>query len=85
MSLDENLSDLVRHREEFEERSAFAYSILEDDEVVGCLYIDADETSDALVMSWVRADRAELDPRVRRWVSEWLATEWPFDELTYEA
>ncbi|MFJ7780509.1 N-acetyltransferase [Streptomyces yangpuensis] len=47
MSAEANLADLVRHAREFEERVAFAYSVLEPsdgdgagrDDVIGCLYV----------------------------------------------
>ncbi|MBK5266475.1 MAG: N-acetyltransferase [Acidimicrobiia bacterium] len=80
MTLEENLSDLNRHAKEFAERVAFAYSILDGDDVVGCLYIkptDMDD-HDVEVKSWVRASRAELDRVVWEAVSDWLATVWPF-------
>ncbi len=80
MTLEENLSDLNRHAKEFAERLAFAYSIIDGAEVVGCLYIKRTdiEGHDAEVKSWVRASRAELDRVVWEAVSEWLATVWPF-------
>jgi hypothetical protein len=56
--------------------------VLEDpDEVVGCLYVyPAKEDPERVrVSSWVRADRAGLDPVVHAAVSRWLAAEWPFD------
>ena len=84
MSLEANLDDLVRHRAEFDARREFAYSILVGDDVVGCLYIDPGKEADALVMSWVTEDRADLDPVMRRWVSDWLARDWPFGSVTYE-
>ena len=85
MSLEDNRSDLVRHADEFVRRERFAYSILDGDEVVGCLYIDPPTRSghDAEVLSWVRASRAELDEPVWRAVSDWLAERWPFENPYY--
>lgn len=85
MSLDDNLRDLVRHREEFDVREAFAYSILDGDEVIGCLYINPIEgrPGEAQVVSWVRASRAEMDRVVWESVSQWLAAEWPFARVDY--
>ena len=85
MSLAENLEDLVRHRAEFDAREEFAYSILDDDDVIGCLYIDptSEADYDAHVLSWVTESRAELDAEVWRFVSEWLATAWPFERVIY--
>jgi hypothetical protein len=85
MTLAENLGDLVEHAREFNAREGFTYSILDGDEVIGCLYIypDRNGDTDAHVRSWVRESRAELDPVVWRSVSEWLRTEWPFSDFVY--
>ncbi|MFG2337549.1 N-acetyltransferase [Streptomyces yangpuensis] len=82
-----NLADLVRHAREFEERVAFAYSVLEPadgdgrDDVIGCLYVHpAREAPDRIqVSSWVRADRAHLDAPLRDAVLTWLHAAWPFE------
>ena len=39
MTLEENLADLEGHARDFEERTGFTYSILDGDEVIGCVYI----------------------------------------------
>jgi hypothetical protein len=39
MTLAENHDDLERHAHDFRERSGFTYSILDGDEVIGCVYI----------------------------------------------
>lgn len=85
MPLSQNLTDLEKHAREFEERSAFTYSVLEGDEVIGCLYIYPDEKggTDAHVSSWVRESRAGMDTVVWQTVSEWLEREWPFREFRY--
>ncbi len=46
MTLDANLADLVRHAKDFEERSGFTYSMLDGDEVIGCLYIYPSQTAE---------------------------------------
>lgn len=85
MTLDENLADLVGHASEFDEREAFAYSILDGEDVVGCLYIVPPKRMghDAEVMSWVRESRADLDRVVWRAVSSWLEEAWPFERPYY--
>ncbi len=85
MSLEANRNDLVQHREEFDRREEFAYSILDGDDVVGCLYIDptTEPGFDAHVLTWVTASRADLDPVVWRFVSDWLAEVWPFETVIY--
>lgn len=85
MSLERNLTDLVRHADDFRRRKGFTYSVLVGDEVVGCVYIYPvrDEPAVAQVHSWVRADRAELDEPLYEAVSAWLAARWSFSEVRY--
>jgi len=87
MTLEENLGDLERHARDFEQRTGFTYTVLAPaaDDVIGCVYIypDREGIADARVRSWVRADRAELDLPLRRAVSDWLATDWPFARVEY--
>jgi len=85
MSLSENLSDLEMHWKEFQERTAFTYSILDKEEVIGCVYIYPDEETDAdaHVRSWVCESRAALDVVVWRSLSDWLLADWPFTKLRY--
>ena len=86
MSLEENLADLERHAGDFAERTGFTYTVLDGDEVVGCVYVypDRDGEHDARVLSWVRASRADLDGPLRSAVAGWLAREWPFERPLYE-
>jgi hypothetical protein len=85
MSLQQNLGDLEGHAQDFRERTGFTYSILDGDEVIGCVYIYPAEAAgvDASVRSWVRASRADMDPAVWRQLSRWLATDWPFERVEY--
>jgi RimJ/RimL family protein N-acetyltransferase len=85
MSLDDNRKDLIGHARDFRDRVGFTYSILDGDEVIGCVYIypSPDEDYDAKVRSWVRASRAEMDTVVWLSLSTWLTTEWPFRRLDY--
>jgi hypothetical protein len=85
MTLEENLADLEGHRVEFEERSAFAYSVLDPatSDVVGCVYVNPAPSGDgAVVRSWVRASHAELDAPLREAVVSWLEHEWPLASVT---
>jgi hypothetical protein len=95
MGLAENLRDLERHAQDFAERRGFTYTVLSTGtgEVIGCVYIypprgerqggaSAGE-HDAAVSSWVRADRAELDPVLYHTVRAWLERDWPFHSLEY--
>ena len=85
MTLERNLADLVRHAKDFEDRTGFTYSILDGDEVIGCLYIYPSKTADADVSSWVRASRAEMDEVTWKAITNWLETDWPFETVNYGA
>ncbi len=83
MTLEANLTDLVRHAKDFENRSGFTYSILAGDDVIGCLYIYPSQTADASASSWVRATRAEMDLITWQAISTWLKADWPFTTIEY--
>jgi hypothetical protein len=86
-SIDDNLSDLQRHADDFAARSGFTYTVLDParGDVIGCVYIYPDKADehDAQVRSWVTKGRAELDEPLWRAVSDWLAEEWPFERVDY--
>jgi RimJ/RimL family protein N-acetyltransferase len=86
MSADQNLADLVRHARDFAARTGFTYSVLDGDEVIGCVYLYPanDGEHDVAAQSWVRASRAELDVVLWETVSSWLAGAWPFQRPLYE-
>jgi hypothetical protein len=95
MSLADNLRDLQRHARDFAERRGFTYTVLSTGtgEVVGCVYIYPPRSENpgtssagewpAAVSSWVRADRAALDPVLYRAVLAWLERHWPFHSIQY--
>lgn len=94
MSLTDNLRDLQRHARDFAERCGFTYTVLSagTGDVIGCVYIyprgsqgpdDGERRLHASVKSWVRADRAALDPAVHDAVVAWLERDWPFDSIEY--
>ncbi|MEA3501552.1 MAG: N-acetyltransferase [Actinomycetota bacterium] len=85
MSLGANLADLEQHARDFEARDGFTYSILDGNDVIGCVYIyPADEPAhDASVRSWVRVSRANMDTVVYRSLSAWIAEVWPFESPDY--
>ncbi|HSB86016.1 MAG TPA: hypothetical protein VLD86_06905 [Ilumatobacteraceae bacterium] len=80
MTLDQNLADLEQHGREFVAGEAFAYSVLNGDDVIGCVYIDPDVSgaAEAMVRSWVRASRAERDLDLAVAIDQWLREAWPF-------
>jgi len=87
-SIADNLRDLRRHADDFEQRRGFTYTVLDPAtaDVIGCVYIypSPDDPHRAAVQSWVRASRAELDVPLWRAVSAWLETTWPFERVTYD-
>ena len=86
MTLDENRADLERHQQEFTDRTAFTYTVLDpaDGDVIGCLYIYPPKDEPGVrVSSWVRADRAHLDVPLADAVAGWLRTAWPFAQVRY--
>lgn len=85
MSLEANLSDLVRHANDFANRTGFTYSVLDGDDVIGCIYIypTNEAAHDVSVASWVRQSRAEMDAVVWGAVSDWIKTRWPFEHPRY--
>ena len=87
MSLEDNLADLVRHADDFARRAGFSYSVLDGDEVIGCVYIYPSDAAghDASVQSWVRASRADMDMVLWRSMTKWLQSDWPFTSVDYAA
>jgi hypothetical protein len=84
MSIEDNLRDLRRHADDFRKRTGFTYSVMIDDDVVGCVYIyPAGRPGHAAVRSWVSQDRARLDEPLYELVHDWLRRDWPFAGLTY--
>lgn len=87
MTLAENRVDLERHARDFAERRGFTYTVREPGggDVIGCVYIYPlkGAAGVAVVSSWVRADRAELDVPLHSAVTEWLERDWPFPRFEY--
>jgi hypothetical protein len=85
MTLERNMEDLVRHARDFRERRGFTYSILEGDDVIGCIYIYPGRlpSHDAEISSWVRQSHADWDSAVREALAKWIDEEWPFANPLY--
>lgn len=85
MSLEDNLADLVRHADDFARRAGFTYSVLDGNEVIGCVYIYPTEAPDrdASVQSWVRVSHADTDVVLRNAMTAWLESDWPFENVDY--
>jgi len=86
MTLEANLDDLRRHRDDFERRRGFTYTVLDEHgDVIGCVYIypSHQPTAGADVASWVCAARRPLDRPLWHAVSNWLESSWPFTDVRY--
>ena len=85
MSLESNLEDLEMHARHFEQRSGFTYSVLDGDEIIGCVYIypATGPDHDASIRSWVRESRSEMDIPVCQAVGDWIQESWPFRSVVY--
>ncbi len=85
---EENLADLVRHRDRHGQGRDFAWTVLDPRDrsrVIGCVYIDPDTTGavQAVVRSWVIAERAALDAPLFRHIDAWVGVAWPFASYSY--
>jgi hypothetical protein len=85
MTLEENLTDLRRHADDFARRAGFTFTVLDpnDNDVIGCVYLypSRSENWDITVRSWVRADRASLDLPLADALASWLTTDWPWERV----
>ena len=88
LTLEQNLIDLGWHQKEFQDRSSFAYTVVDpadDGHVLGCAYIyPTDEPGfDAVAKCWVRREAAGLDRELYEGFRAWIEREWPFGRVTY--
>jgi hypothetical protein len=88
LSLEDDLIDLGWHHKEFRIRRSFAYTVMSPDEALclGCLYINPTTLPgyEAEAHCWIRASHAtELDTRLYRVMTEWIAADWPFGAVAY--
>lgn len=85
MSLAQNLSDLDAHALDFENREGFTYSIVDGSDVIGCMYLypSGAPGHDAGMKWWLTEDRATMAPVVGSILTNWLTTEWPFENPSF--
>jgi hypothetical protein len=85
MTLEENLSDLRAHADDFARPTGFTFTVLDpsDNDVIGCVYLypSRSDEYDVKVLSWVRADRASLDTPLADAVARWLEADWPWERV----
>jgi hypothetical protein len=90
MTLEQNLSDLEQHAQDFRDRVGFTYTVLDpvDRDVIGCVYLYPSPLDgvDVRARSWVRRTHADLDEPLRRAVRAWLdGPDWPFERIDFAA
>jgi hypothetical protein len=85
MTLEENLTDLRRHADDFARGAGFTFTVLDpgDNDVIGCVYLypSASDEWDVTAQSWVRADRSGLDVPLADAVARWLSSDWPWERV----
>ena len=86
-SKEQNREDLAKHYREFEEKVAFAYTLLNKEKnlCVGCLYIGATplQNHDARVDFWFRTSHRHLESDFFDELKIWLKTKWCFTKVVF--
>lgn len=88
-TIEENRQQLAIHEQQFDNRSAFVYTVISLDgaRVLGCVYITPDElmAQDAVVKYWVRSDLLDsgLPQSLATALRDWLKNEWPFHAVKF--
>jgi len=87
MSLEENVESLKVHKNEFESREAFAYSVFNQSKTkcLGSVYIDPSQSQhyDCEVYLWIRDDSLGLDKELYNVVLNWLSNDWPLSKVAF--
>ena len=87
MTLEENMADLKVHKQEFEAKIAFAYSVFNSskDKCLGSIYIDPSKSPDydCEVSFWIRDDSIALEKLLYQTILDWLQAEWPFSKVLF--
>lgn len=83
------MQDMLTEQARFENRESFAYGVLTPDgsRERGSVYVRPSKIDgyDAVVMLWVtKAENdAGFDAELYDWVQDWVAAEWPFQNVAY--
>ncbi|WOH35934.1 hypothetical protein RI844_11125 [Thalassotalea fonticola] len=87
MTIEENIASLKIHKQEFESRAAFAYSVFSrsQNKYLGSVYIDPSQSNkfDCEVYLWIRNDSLYLDKELYQTVLNWLQECWPFPKVAF--
>lgn len=87
MTLEESTASLKVHKQEFESRQAFAYSVFNKSKskCLGSVYIDPSDSENfqCVVHLWVRNDSIKFDNELFQTVRKWLCEEWHFSKVAF--
>jgi len=94
LTFEDDQIDLAWHQREFENRTSFAYTVmnLDESECLGCLYLyqpghrnESSKDADVDVSFWVtqRAYDQGLYKVLYETLDNWLKTTWPFKKIVY--
>lgn len=87
LTLEQDREDLTWHEGEFSRRTSFTYTVATPDETkcLGCVYIFPSPKTefDAIVFLWTSSEAANLDHELFETVQRWLASDWPFKNITF--
>jgi len=85
MSLEDNLSDLEGHAKDFTDRTGFTYSILDGDDVIGCVYVypSSGPAHDAHMKWWVTESCSEMETVIGPLLNGWITSSWPFENPSF--
>jgi hypothetical protein len=87
LTLEQDLIDLAWHQKEFQNKTSFAYCVinLEESQVLGCVYIYPPKSKlvQAEVWFWVRQNKLadNLEQDLHHFMLGWLAKSWPFNRV----
>jgi len=87
MTIEENIKSLKAHKQQFDSREAFAYSVFNgtNDRCLGSVYIDPSQSQnfDCEVYLWIRDDDFALDTELYQVVLSWLQRSWLFSKIAF--
>lgn len=89
LTFEQDLIDLGWHQKEFQNRTSFAYTVmnLDESECLGCMYVypSNNPNYDAIVIMWVRQSELpnSLDEILFSAVKKWIEDKWPFEKVAY--
>ncbi len=87
MTLEENTASLKVHQQEFNSRTAFAYSVFDKSNTrcIGSVYIDPSQSPNyhCEVYFWIRDDNVYLENDLYDTINHWLKNSWPFTKIVF--